>query len=244
MGSVVPMAHELSRIAGVVEPLQSKFDIAGLIAELRDQLTRVGTGPMTLIGHAWGAWLSGLYAASYPDDVRQVVMVGCPPLDVEYARRVVERRRLKMTQGEWVLFNGLLNRLDKPNENRNWLMEQLRVLLDKTDHYDLIHSGKHRFGKMPVNGDMFVAVWAEAEVLCESGELLRRFKEIRCPLYMIHGDYDPRPMDGVTVPLQANNVPFKRYILPKCGHIPFREKHAAGPFYEILEEIIRGRAGR
>ena len=74
--------------------------------------------------------------------------------------------------------------------------------------------------------------------MCESGELLRRLKGIRCPLFVIHGEHDPRPVEGVTVPLHANNIRFKRHVLSQCGHVPFRERHAAKPFYAILEKII------
>lgn len=238
-GSMAKVAQTLSKRTGVVEPMQSRLDVASLIEELRSQLARSCAKPVILIGHAWGAWLSLLYAAAYPDDVSQVVLVGCVPLDSMYAAQIMETRRKRMTQGEWVLFNGLLFRLDRVEpESRNWLMEQLDGLLDKTDHYDLEKTDEDRQGSIPVNGDMYLAVWPQAEAMCESGELLRRIKGIRCPVYVIHGEHDPRPVEGVTVPLHANNIRFKRHVLPECGHVPFRERHAAKPFYEILEKII------
>jgi Predicted hydrolases or acyltransferases (alpha/beta hydrolase superfamily) len=239
-GSMARVAMTLSKSTGVIEPMQSRLDVASLIEELRSQLARSCEKPVTLIGHAWGAWLSLLYAATYPDDVRQVVMVGCAPLDAMYAGQIMEERRKRMTQGEWVLFNGLLFRLERvPPESRNWLMEQLGDLLDKTDHYDLEKTEEDKQGSIPVNGDMYLAVWPEAEAMCESGELLRRLKGIQCPLFVIHGEYDPRPVDGVTIPLHANNIGFKRYVLPQCGHVPFRERYATGAFYDILEKIIK-----
>ncbi len=243
-GSVAEVARTLSGVTGVVEPIQSRLDVAGLIEELGEQIQRMCMKPVTLIGHSWGAWLSLLYAAARPADVGQVVVVGCAPLDALYAGKIGERRRERMTQGEWMLFNGLLFRLDRvPPENRNWLMAQIDSLLEKTDHYDLIPEEEERQGQIPVNGDMYLAVWPQAEAMCESGELLRRVREIQCPLFVIHGEHDPRPAEGVTVPLHANNVPFKRYVLPRCGHVPFRESHAAGMFYDILEKIVAGEAG-
>ncbi|MDL2284908.1 alpha/beta hydrolase [Oxalobacter sp. OttesenSCG-928-P03] len=245
LGSMARVARELSRFAGVAEPLQSKFDIAGLIEELKDQIGRVCTRPVTLIGHAWGAWLGSLYAAAYPEDVTQLVLVSCAPLDVRYSGQIMEQRRKRMTQGEWALFNGLLFRLDRvPPDSRNWLLEQLGALLDKTDHYDLLPNGEDGLGQMPVNGEMYLSIWPEAEALCESGELLRQLRKIQCPVHVIHGEHDPRPAEGVTVPLHANNIGFKRHLLPLCGHEPFRERHAAAAFYTILENIIRNEPRR
>lgn len=245
LGSLAKVARELSRIEGVAEPLQSKHDIAGLIEELNHQIDRVCTKPVILIGHAWGAWLAALYAAAYPEEVSQLVMVGCAPLDVQYWGHIMEQRRHRMTQGEWALFNGLLFRFEKVlPESRNWLLEQMDNLLEKTDHYDLVKSEDDGLGQMPVNGDMYLAVWKEAEALCESGELLKRVRGVKCPVHVIHGEFDPRPIDGVTVPLHASNIGFKRYVLPRCGHEPFREKQASGMFYSILEKIVKGESVR
>lgn len=240
LGSMAGMARELSRFTGVLEPLQSKLDIESLIEELASQIRETCEGPVTLIGHSWGAWLCALYAAKFPENVRQLVLVGCAPLDVQYSSQIMERRRERMTQGEWVLFNGLLFRLGRvPAESLNWLMEQLETLLEKTDHYALLPEGGDEAGRIPVNGEMFLSVWTQAEALCESGELLRSLKEIRCPIHVIHGDHDPRPVEGVTIPLHANKIRFKRHLLQKCGHTPFREKHAALLFYALLEKIVR-----
>ena len=239
-GFLSGVARHLSSLAGVVEPLQSKQDVAALIEELHDQIGRSCTRPVVLVGHAWGAWLSLLYAAAYPQDVRQAVLVGCAPLDAGYAFRIHDCRRARMSREEWMLFNRLVFRLERaPREQGSWLIQQIDALLEKTDYYELCMGKGEQQVRLPFNPEGYLRIWQEAEAMCESGELLRRIRHIRCALHVIHGEYDPRPAEGITLPLQANCIPFRHYLLPQCGHVPFREKYGAAPFYAILREIIQ-----
>lgn len=239
-GSLAGVARRLSSLAGVVEPLQSKQDVTALIEELHDQIGRSCVRPVMLFGHAWGAWLSLLYAAAYPQDVRLAVLAGCAPLDAAYVSFLQDCRRARMSREEWIGFNRLVSRLERlPPEQGNWLIQQIDALLEKTDCYALNREKEERQMHLPFDPERYLSIWQEAEAMCESGELLRRIRHIRCMLHVIHGEYDPRPAEGVTVPLQANQIPFKHYRLPQCGYAPFWEKHGAAPFYAILREIIR-----
>jgi len=53
-GEMVPVARELARARGVLEPLQTKASVAGQIEELRTVLEASADLPTTLIGHSWG----------------------------------------------------------------------------------------------------------------------------------------------------------------------------------------------
>jgi pimeloyl-ACP methyl ester carboxylesterase len=55
----------------------------------------------------------------------------------------------------------------------------------------------------------------------------------------IHGDYDPHPAAGVQRPLAAVLADFHFILLPRCGHRPWRERHARDTFYRILEAELQ-----
>lgn len=78
-GSVAAPCRELGRYAGVLEPWQSKYSIFELTEQLDRQIHDFALCPVTLIGHSWGAWLSLLYAAAYPQNVKALIWIGCPP---------------------------------------------------------------------------------------------------------------------------------------------------------------------
>ena len=84
------------------------------------------------------------------------------------------------------------------------------------------------------NYAQYESIWPSAANLRDSGMLLQSFRRITCPVVAIHGDYDPHPAMGVTIPLSDELDDFKFFLLEHCGHYPWIEKTASEQFYEIL----------
>ncbi|MBU1474822.1 MAG: alpha/beta hydrolase, partial [Acidobacteria bacterium] len=82
---MAPVAAELSRTGGVLEPLQTAGTVEGQIGELASCLRERGSGPFTLIGFSWGAWLAWLFASRHPELVKKLVLVGIGPFESRYA---------------------------------------------------------------------------------------------------------------------------------------------------------------
>ncbi len=81
-------------------------------------------------------------------------------------------------------------------------------------------------------------VWPEADGMRKDGALLDVISTIRCPVVAIHGDYDPRPSEGVRLPLQAA-LPSAEFVeIEQCGHKPWQETYAKGEFYHLVEKAI------
>jgi pimeloyl-ACP methyl ester carboxylesterase len=76
---MAPVARRLSRNHGVLEPLQTARSVEGQIEELREALSRHSQLPAVLIGHSWGAWLSLLTAARYPEMCAKLILLSSPP---------------------------------------------------------------------------------------------------------------------------------------------------------------------
>ena len=233
IGSLEGVARHLGTHVGVLEPLQSQYNVVSLVMELRRQLERHEKDPMILIGHSWGAWLASLTAACYPFLVRRVVLVGCPPLEQLYTEHIHERRMRKLMPKEHEQFHWYMTHMDRIAE-QEW--KELRNLLEKTDYYEKIPDVKW-FGR--INGNMYERIWVEAAAMRQNGELLRYIQSVTCPIDIIHGEQDPHPLEGVVVPLDRLCIPYRLYALPKCGHVPFIEVHAVERFYEILDQIIQ-----
>ncbi len=89
-----------------------------------------------------------------------------------------------------------------------------------------------------LDSDIYQAVWQEASLLRQKGELLDLCKKVQCPVIAIHGDYDPHPPEGVREPLKDVLKSFRFILLENCGHKPWIEKRARGKFYTILREVL------
>jgi len=230
---MAPVARELARTIGVLEPLQSALTIDGEIEELRQQLAQNTDALVTLVGHSWGAWLAFLLAVRYPALVSKLILVSSGPFTQEYARDIGCTRFNRLNSVEREKVQSIKAELDNPayTGDRDLLMSQLGALMGKADTFDPLPYEGESEGR----GDIFSAIWPQAAAMRRSDELLAQAKNIRCPVTAIHGDYDPHPAEGVRVPLSGVLKDFKFILLEKCGHTPWLERQAKDAFYEALK---------
>jgi pimeloyl-ACP methyl ester carboxylesterase len=239
-GSAAGLARGLADRIGVLEPLQSARSIAAAVAELDGQLP-AGEGPFVLIGHSWGAWLAGLYAAGHPDRVKKLILVGCGPLEAKYVPAIEHRRLARFSGPETRRYREILaalasDRADGGEKDR--LIAELGELCEKSDGFQPLPDAAEAAGQPPFDGDMYAKLFGEAAELRRTGKLLDAFAAVACPVCVIHGEADPHPAAGIVEPLRARGVAFAGFMLPHCGHTPWREAAARDEFFAILRREI------
>ena len=109
-------------------------------------------------------------------------------------------------------------------------------ITQETDNFDPIEEEKHE--EFDNQSDIYKKVWPEVEEFRKTGELLELGKQIRCPVTVIHGDYDPHPYQNIKDSLIKVLEGFKFILLEKCGHTPWIERQARERFFEVLEYEI------
>jgi len=234
-GEMAPVARELARGRGVLEPIQTATTLEGQVQELRAVLEREGDPPVTLVGYSWGAWLSVFVAARYPALVKKLVLVSSGPFEHHYVARLTETRLSRLDEQERADWQSAVARLGDPAaEDKDGWLARLGQLASKADAYDPIPRTPDDSSATSPRGDIFAGVWSEAAGMRERGELLALAGRIHCPVVAIHGDYDPHPAEGVRAPLSAALDDFHFILLEKCGHTPWIERQARDTFYAIL----------
>ena len=237
-GSIAPVARELSKDMGVLEPLQTKDSLEGQIEELADVLKKHADLPAILIGHSWGATLSYIVAARYPSLLKKLVLVGSGAFEQHYADNIDGDRLNRLSEEERIEAFNLIEIIDGATAgDKDKSMARLGELFAKADTFDALAQEKES-EPLEVSEEINRKVWAEAKKLRISGKLLEIGRKIRCPVVAVHGDYDPHLAEGVSEPLSRIIKNFKFTLLVKCGHEPWLEKHARDKFYEILREEI------
>ena len=240
-GSVAPIARTLGQTRGVLEPLQTATTLDGQMKELRLVVEHNATPPVMFIGHSWGAWLSALVTATYPELVRKLILVGSGPFEEQYVPKIVENRFKRLSPPEQEEYLQLVEMLDRPATPESALsLSRLGELTHKADSYDPIElpNDTADLDDIADPGEIYQGVWPKAAELRATGELLRLVATITCPVVAIHGDCDPHPAEGVQQPLAAMVKDFRMIILEKCGHTPWCERHARERFYQILEHEL------
>ncbi len=236
-GTMAPVARELSRDWGVLEPLQTAASVEGQIDELRNVLEEEGDLPVSLIGFSWGAWLGFMLAARCPALVSRLILVGSGPFEAKYAARIQEARLSRLSEEERKEVHYLIDALNDPAiGDKNTFLARLGGLFTKADAYDPLTLDTE---VMECRYDIHQRVWKEAAELRAGGKLLELGKQIRCPVVAIHGDVDPHPFEGVKKPLAAVLKDFQFVLLENCGHIPWIERQAKDRFYKILKDELR-----
>jgi pimeloyl-ACP methyl ester carboxylesterase len=236
-GEVAPVARELGRRFGVLEPLQGQPTIARQVEELASIIRQHATLPVTLIGHSWGAWLSLLLAAQHPQLVYKLILVSCGSLEAGYSYDINATRLQRLNDAERGQLQAVYRCLeDEHCPEASEAFASFGTLMSKLDSYDPIDVGDD--DTLEYQYDIYRTVWPEAMALRESGELLRRVAKVKCPVVAMHGDYDPHPAAGVQEPLQRVLKHFRFIPLASCGHYPWRERQAREVFYRILSEEL------
>jgi pimeloyl-ACP methyl ester carboxylesterase len=233
-GEMAPVARELSRHRGVLEPLQTMDTLEGQVRELREVLKARAKLPAVLIGWSWGGWLGYILAARHPELVAKLILVGCPPFEHSYADQIEATRMSRLSETEQLEAARNMKRLDDiAGQSHQTSLARLGRIFSKTD----------AFRPLPVPDEtialqfiIYRAVWRTAAEMRRNGDLLQLAGRIRCPVVAIHGDYDPHPAEGVRKPLESKLEDFRFILLPKCGHAPWREKEARKPFFDLLDK--------
>jgi pimeloyl-ACP methyl ester carboxylesterase len=236
-GEMAPVARELASDCGVLEPIQTATTLTGQIEELKTILEAHGDPPVVLVGFSWGAWLSFIFAARYPELVKKLILVGSGPFQEKYVARLHETRLERLSEEEGREFEVIVDALSDPGtEEKDQLLERLGALATKSDSCDPIAGQDQRSDHLGPQADVFRGVWREAAELRRSGVLLQIGRHIQCPVVAIHGDYDPHPAEGVRRPLSATLQDFRFILLENCGHKPWIERRARGTFYHRLKQ--------
>ncbi|MFA5828174.1 MAG: alpha/beta hydrolase [Candidatus Shapirobacteria bacterium] len=238
-GEMKPVAKNLSKNFSVIEPLQTKNSIDGQVEELKLVIERETTHPVYLIGWSWGAWLSYLLAAHYPNLVKKLILVSSGPFEASYAERIMKTRLKRLSTPEQKRVNKIIQLLQTGKAN-DIIFNEFGNLMNKADSYNpLSHQGRGDIEKSNFQSEIYEKVWSEADALRNSGKLLKSGIKITCPVVAIHGDFDPHPSAGVKKPLSAILKNFRFYLLKQCGHHPWFEKEAKDKFYEILFQELK-----
>lgn len=235
-GYMKPVAEELSKICGVIEPLQSVNTIDGQVDELKKVLKTNCNLPVTFIGHSWGAWLSVIFTSENPEFVKKIILISSGPFDDEYANIINETRFKRLTEKDILELNKLKEKLNDPEQkNKKEIFKKFGELSSKADYFKPISFSDDILDYQP---DIFQTVMREALYLRKSGKLLKMAGRLKCPVVAIHGNYDPHPYKGVEETLKKVIKVFRLILLQDCGHYPWNEVNVKEKFYDSLAKEL------
>ena len=237
-GEMKPVAMELSKNHGIIEPLQTASSLNDQVNELYLTLKTHADTPVILVGWSWGAMLSYIFTATYPNLVQKLILIGSAAFDEKYAKNIMLTRKNRLSKKELTELNNIVNQLQDDNISlsiKNSLFPELGKIIYNADSYDPY---PYQDGILECNYAIYLNVWNDAVKFRKEKRFLEIGKNINCPVIIIHGDYDPHPIEGIKEPLSNILNDIQTIVLPKCGHHPWLERQAKKTFYKILTSYL------
>jgi pimeloyl-ACP methyl ester carboxylesterase len=232
-GYMAPVARELAQVTGVLEPLQTTDSLEGQISELRTQLADHADVPVTLIGSSWGAVLALILAAREVKLVRKLILVGSAVFDAQNSSRVEARRMSRLDAGKRGRYEALKMELEKatPAGSRRLMKEWGKIIFEADAHDPLTTD----LEVLDLQYELHKKVWSDFVVLRDHPTRLgSEFSRIDVPVLVLHGDFDPHPIEGIRPFLENCLRDVRFHTLSECGHYPWIERRARTGFFDIL----------
>jgi len=205
--------------------------------------TRLLDSPAILVGWSWGAMLGLSFAAAHPDRVAALALVGCGTYDETtrelYRTRVASRLGLEGLARKAELAARLAVETDAAERDR--LLAASGALVDGAQAVaPLDDDGVD--DALEVDALGHAETWADVLALQARGVEPASFAAIRAPVLMLHGAEDPHP-GAATRNLLAKHVRDLEYVeFSRCGHSPWKERHACEPFLATLNRWLAAHA--
>lgn len=240
LGSARGLALDIAALGhSVFEPFGTGLSIEAQITDhlalIRERCAR----PAVLVGHSWGALLALMLAARALGAVSALILVGCPPLSGGHGPRITTTRLERLLPEKRAEFMKLAERLGVPGEqNADALMQRLGQVILGADILDPLPGALDAQDHVQVSFEVFRAIWAEAQDMRASGELSELAARVRCPVAVIHGDYDPHPAGDVRESLERVLPQCRFSLIKSCGHYPWLERKARQDWLECLNREV------
>jgi len=236
-GFMAPVARELADSFRVLEPFQrgnggEPLTVARHVADLRQLIeSRCKDALPAIVGHSWGAMLALAYAAEYQDSIAALVLIGCGSFDPQ-ARAQLEATRSERIDAD---MRRRLQRLPKEFSDPDERLAAMGRLYQQLDSCDLIDSADET---VLCNARAYEETWTDMLRLQEEGVYPAAFSNIRVPVLMLHGDFDPHPGQMIRDGLKHYTPQLEYLELAQCGHYPWLEKAAMENFYSTIRNWL------
>ena len=175
------------------------------------------------------------FAAAHPELVRGLVLVGCGTYDeatrAEYQRRFVTNLGMDGVAEMEELRARLATASSDDERDASIAARGARAELAQS--YDLLPEPVDE-PATTVDARGHQETWDDVLRLQREGIEPATFAAITAPVLMLHGDHDPHP-GPATFEVLRQHIPQLEYSgLSRCGHTPWKERHARNRFFDAL----------
>jgi pimeloyl-ACP methyl ester carboxylesterase len=176
------------------------------------------------------------FAACFPDRLSSLTLVGCGTYDEECRAQFRSRLDSLMDDATRSRLAALKLRgaMEIDPYVRDAMARERGELTMSIEAYELMENVDDPSDALYCDAAANAETWNDVLRLQRESLEPHRFNRISCPVLMLHGSIDPHP-GAATRDLLSRFIPHLQYVeFEKCGHEPWKEKHARNPFLAAL----------
>jgi pimeloyl-ACP methyl ester carboxylesterase len=136
---------------------------------------------------------------------------------------------------------GLQKQLEAEHETnaRDAVLKEIAAVVTAIESYELMEETETLDDRLAPDALGNSETWQDVLRLQREGTEPQVFTQITCPVLMLQGAFDPHPGKR-THDLLRRFIPQIEYLeFEKCGHHPWRERHARNSFFNVLRKWLR-----
>ena len=157
-----------------------------------------------------------------------LALVGCGTFDAasraEYERRVAARTTPALAAE--------LRRAGREARDPDDRLRRAARVHERLQAFDPFPAARGTMAWVDARGNR--ESWHDMLRLQVEGVYPAAFARVTCPVLMLHGDADPHPGRPIHASLSPHVRRLEYHELARCGHEPWRERHARGAFFRLL----------
>lgn len=212
-----------------------KVTVDDMVEDIEGVRKEFNAGKIYLAGSSWGAILAIKYTIKYPDNVKRLLLMEPAPGSTEYLPAFLKSMRERLNDSDKAEVKKLEsdpNVLTDAEIYKKALKIRYKAYYYDVDKYDpksLDYMDSLRVKKDIESSNMF-------NPYLGNFNLYEDMKKIKCPLLIIHGDYDPIPTESVEK-MKEYAKQAELHIIKNCGHFVFIEKEKE--YFDLIKEFLQ-----
>ena len=209
--------------------------VEDLVDDLEALRAEFGIDKIYLAGQSWGASIAVYYAEKYPQHVKKLLLLEPMPGSSEYMKEVEQTIMTRLTKSdldELIAISGNPKIKKDPelfNRKENLLFKVYYFDTLKMDKNKMAYMDSVRIKKSNASSKMF-------HNFLYNYSLYSKLEKIKCPILIIHGDYDVVPNESI-VKMAECNKKTELHIIKDCGHFVHSEKEKE--YFDLIRTFLK-----
>ena len=208
----------------LAKPDTLKLNADQFVEDLEGLRKALGLDKINVMGHSWGGLLAMKYAVRYPQHLKTMILVSTASADAAAGEVTQKIFMERLSQEDRNAYLQMISEGYHTSKNGIIALSKIhwKPYVYQASHTDMI--------KDAYSEDMFL-IQHHINKSIEGYDLHRQLSELEIPTLIIHGDYDPIPMEAIQK-IHHSLDRSQLVVIRDCGHFPFIEQ--PDKFVEII----------